>query len=92
MSTNFILVFLLVITVVLSIFLPNIIDDTDFGGIGGELPDEPSPWDVLVFNAGFIWSAMTFSIDGMPAVMGTVFWVVSFLWVYCAVRLVRGTS
>ena len=64
---------------------------TEFG-IGAELPDEPSVWDVLVFNASFIWAAMWFTIPNMPEVIGVVFWVVSFLWIYCVVRLVRGTS
>jgi len=91
MSTNYLLIFVLVITVVLSIFLPNIIEGTEFD-IGAELPSEPSVWDVLVFNASWIWACMTFSIPGMPVVMGTVFWVVTFIWVYCIFRLVRGTS
>ena len=91
MSTNYLLIFVLVITVVLSVFLPNIISGTSFD-IGAELPDEPSIWDVLTFNASWIWACMTFSIEGMPVVMGVVFWVVSFIWIYCIYRLVRGTA
>ena len=91
MSTNWLLVFLLVILTTLSIFLPALVEDVEFG-IGSELPSEPSVWDVLVFNASFIWSAMMFSIPGMPWWMGTIFWVMSFLWIYCVVRLVRGTA
>lgn len=91
MSTNYLLIFVLVITVVLSVFLPNIIEGTSFD-IGAELPDEPSVWDLLTFNAAWIWGCMTFSIDGMPVVIGTVFWVVSFIWIYCIYRLVRGTA
>ena len=91
MSTNYLLIFVLVITVVLSVFLPNIIEGTDFN-VGNELPEEPSVWDVLTFNAAWIWACMTFDIPDMPEVMGVVFWVVSFIWVYCIYRLVRGTS
>ena len=91
MSTNWLLIFVLVVTVVLSIFLPHILEGTQFD-IGHELPDEPSVWDVLTFNAAWVWDCMTFQIDGMPVVMVTVFWVVSFLWIYCVYRLVRGTA
>ena len=91
MSTNYLLIFVLVITVVLSVFLPNIIDGTEFD-IGSELPDEPSVWDILTFNAAWIWACMTFSIADMPAVMGVLFWVVSFIWIYCIYRLVRGIA
>lgn len=93
MSTNWILVFCLVILVVLSVFLPQILGEeaAEFG-IESELPDEPSVWDVLTFNASFIWAAMTFSIPDMPWWIGTIFWVLNFLWIYCVIRLVRGTS
>ena len=91
MSTNWILVFLLVILATCSVFLPEILGTGEFG-IGAELPDEPSVWDILTFNASFIWSAMTFTIPDMPWWMGTIFWVMSFLWIYCVIRLVRGTS
>lgn len=91
MSTNFLLVFVLVILAVLSIFVPQILGVGEFG-IGTTLPEQPSIWDVLTFNASWLWNCMTFTIPDMPWVMGVVLWFLAFLVGYCIARLIRGTS
>lgn len=91
MTTNWIFVFLLVILVVLSWFAPLILGIGTFG-IGSELPSSPSVWDILTFNAAWMWAAMTFSIPGMPAGITLIFWVGSALFVYCVFRLIRGVT
>lgn len=95
MSTNWILIFILTILVVLSIFVPNIPSVADSVSVmtNTTLPSEPSPWDVLTFNGSFIWSCMTFTYDSeFPYFLGMMFWFMSFGVVYCVARLVRGTS
>lgn len=91
MSTNWLLIFVLIILVVVSVFVPQISNIGEFG-IETSLPESPSVWDVLTFTAGWIWDCMTFSIPGMPWWIGTIFWVINFIWIYCVFRLVRGTS
>jgi len=92
MSTNFLLIFVMVIIGVVSLFVPQICGVGEFGFGSEMLPEEPSVWDVLTFNAAWIWSAMTFSVPDMPWVMGVVFWFASFILIYCVYRLVRGTA
>ena len=92
MSTNFLLIFVLVILAVMSLFVPQILGVGEFGVGESELPDEPSVWDVLTFNAAWLWAAITFSIPDLPWVFGTVFWFASFIMIYCIFRLVRGTA
>ena len=77
MTTNWLLIFLLVITTVVSLFVPQILGVGEFGIGDDVLPEEPSVWDVLVFNAGWIWDCMTFEIPDIHWIMGIVFWVVS---------------
>lgn len=92
MSTNWLLIFMFTLVTVLGIFLPNIIVDADTFPIEATLPSSPSVWDILTFNASFVWDCMTFSITGVPWWLGVIFWAITFIWIYCAFRLVRGTS
>ena len=93
MSTNWLLIFVLVIMTVVSVFVPQILGIGVFAvGDGDLLPASPGVWDVLTFTGGWIWEVMTFSIPDMPWVLGLVFWFASFITIYCIIRLVRGTS
>lgn len=95
MSTNWILVLLLVVLVTLSVFIPSTLGDDymAFGTNSTNLPSSPSVWDVLSFNAAWIWDVMTLEYpETFPFWLSMVFWCGTFLFIYCAVRLVRGTS
>lgn len=89
MGRNSLLLVLLFMLVSMSIFVPPILGSGEFN-IGIELPDEPSIWDVLTFNAEFMWDAMTFSIADMPETFGIIMWVGSFLFIYLVISFVRG--
>lgn len=97
MSTNWLLFFTLTILIVISVFVPNIPQ------VAGEvsavtnttLPSSASVWDVLTFNGGWIWDVMTFQYDpasNWPYWLSMIFWLMTFTFIYCIVRLVRGTS
>lgn len=95
MSTNWLLFFVLVILIVISVFVPNIpmVADEVQAMTNTTLPSNPTVWDVISFNGSWIWSAMTFSYSSeFPYWLGMAFWLMTFTMVYCVVRLVRGTS
>ena len=95
MSTNWLLFFVLVILIVISVFIPNIpmVADEVSAMTNTTLPESPTVWDVISFNGGFIWDCMTFSYSSdFPYWLGITFWLMSFTMVYCVIRLVRGTS
>jgi len=95
MSTNWLLFFVLVILIVISVFIPNIpmVADEVSAMTNTTLPESPTVWDVISFNGGFIWDCMTFSYSSdFPYWLGITFWLMTFTMVYCVIRLVRGTS
>lgn len=90
MSTNYLLLLCVVITIVMSLFCGAFGITSSFN-IEDEI-DEPEEYDVLTFIGGGFLGLLTFSISDMPSIFSVFFWLLLLIETYCVVRLIRGVA
>lgn len=53
---------------------------------------EPSVWDVISFTGHGFYGLLTFTITGMPAFIGIIFWLIQAVELLAIVYLIRGNG
>lgn len=94
MKTSFsALVVCLIITVVMTLFCAHFYPTSStFSEDIGDPIEQPSIWNVSLFNAEVWLGILTFSITGLPIVLSLTLWVLTAIEVLAIVYLIRGTS
>jgi hypothetical protein len=59
--------------------------------VGGVITS-PSAWDVITAFASSFFGLLTFSFVGvaMPVWLSIIFWLITFIWIYSIIDLIRG--
>lgn len=58
----------------------------------GEDFEELEAYNVVTFIGHGFFALLTFSITGMPEILGAFLWCLVFIELWCVVRLIRGVS